>query len=72
MTLASPLNVIRSVLDGGFTPVTAQNPRPYGMPPFAHALSSEEIALLVTYIRNSWGNRASPVSAVQVERIVGD
>ncbi len=72
VTLASPLNVIRSVLDGGFTPVTAQNPRPYGMPPFAHALTSEEIALLVTYIRNSWGNRASPVSAVQVERIVGD
>lgn len=70
--LASPLNTIRSVLDGGFTPVTAQNPRPYGMPPFAHALASEEIALLVTYIRNSWGNRASPVSAVQVERIVSD
>lgn len=72
VTLNSPLNSIRSVLDGGFTPVTSRNPRPYGMPPFAHTLSSEEIALLVTYIRNSWGNRASPVSAVQVERIVGD
>jgi len=70
--MPSPLNGIRSVLDGGYTPATLRNPRPYGMPPFSHSLSSEEIALLVTYIRNSWGNRASPVSAVQVERIVGD
>lgn len=72
VTMPSPLNGIRSVLDGGYTPATLRNPRPYGMPPFSHSLSSEEIALLVTYIRNSWGNRASPVSAVQVERIVGD
>jgi mono/diheme cytochrome c family protein len=72
VTMNSPLNSIRNVLDGGFTPTTATNPRPYGMPPFAHTLSSEEIALLVTTIRNSWGNKAAPVNAVQVERIVGD
>lgn len=72
VTMTSPLNTIRSVLDGGFTPVTAGNPRPYGMPPFGHALSNEEVAQVVSYIRNSWGNRASVVSAVQVDKSGSD
>ncbi len=72
VTMASPLNTIRSVLDGGFTPVTAGNPRPYGMPPFGHALSNEEVAQVVSYIRNAWGNRASVVSAVQVDKSGSD
>jgi mono/diheme cytochrome c family protein len=72
VTMASPLNTIRSVLDGGFTPVTASNPRPYGMPPFGHALSNEEVAQVVSYIRNAWGNRASVVSAVQVDKSGSD
>ena len=70
--MKSSLNTIRSVLDGGFTPVTAGNPRPYGMPPFAHALSNEEVAQVVSYIRNAWGNRASLVSAVQVDKSGSD
>lgn len=72
VTTVSPLNTIRSVMDGGFTPVTAANPRPYGMPPFGHALSNEEVAQVVSYIRNSWGNRASVVTAVQVDRSGSD
>ena len=68
VTLPSPLNTIRSVLDGGYAPSTAGNPRPYGMPPFAHALSSDEVALVASYVRNSWGNRASLVTAVEVDR----
>jgi mono/diheme cytochrome c family protein len=72
VTLPSPLNTIRSVLDGGFAPSTAGNPRPYGMPPFAHVLSSDEVALVVSYVRNSWGNRASLVTAVAVDRSGSD
>ncbi len=72
VTLPSPLNTIRSVLDGGFAPSTAANPRPYGMPPFAHSLSSDEVALVVSYVRNSWGNRASSVTAVEVDRSGSD
>ena len=72
VTLPSPLNTIRSVLDGGYAPSTAGNPRPYGMPPFAHTLSSEEIALVVSYVRNTWGNRASLVTAVDVDNSGSD
>ncbi len=72
VTLPSALNTIRSVLDGGYAPSTAGNPRPYGMPPFAQTLSSEEVALVVSHVRNAWGNRASVVTAVEVDRSGSD
>jgi mono/diheme cytochrome c family protein len=56
------------VLNGGFAPGTAGNPRPYGMPPFGHALQDAEVATLVTYLRASWGNAAAPVSSADVNR----
>ena len=68
VTLASPINAIRSILNGGYAPVTASNPRPYGMPPFAQVLHDEEIALVLSYIRNAWGNRGSLITEVQVDR----
>jgi mono/diheme cytochrome c family protein len=68
VTLASPVNAIRSILNGGYAPVTASNSRPYGMPPFAQTLYDEEIALVLSYIRNAWGNRGSLVTAIQVDR----
>ncbi|WP_025041911.1 c-type cytochrome [Nitrosospira briensis] len=68
ITLASPINAIRSILNGGYAPVIASNPRPYGMPPFAQILRDEEIALVLSYIRNAWGNRGTLVTAAQVDR----
>ena len=41
---------------------------PYGMPPFAHVLSEEEMAAVATYLRRSWGAQASPISALDVAR----
>jgi mono/diheme cytochrome c family protein len=38
------------------------------MPPYGHRLSDDEVAAIVTYVRASWGNRAPPVSATQVNR----
>lgn len=58
VTAPSPLNAIRMVLDGGFAPATAANPRPHGMPPFGQLLNDNDVAMLVSYIRNSWGNQA--------------
>jgi mono/diheme cytochrome c family protein len=63
-----PDNVIRSVLGGGYGPATADNPRPHGMPPFAIALSNDDVAAVVTYIRGAWGNGASAVNSVAVDR----
>ena len=68
VTMDSPTNLIRIVLDGGFPPATAGNPRPYGMPPFSHSLGDEEIAALATWLRNAWGNRAGAVTAIDVLR----
>lgn len=52
------INAIRVVLLGGFAPATQGNPRPYSMPPFAQQLSDADVAAVVTYIRQSWGNQA--------------
>jgi mono/diheme cytochrome c family protein len=67
--MSSAVNAIRMVLNGGYPPGTAGNPMPYGMPPFAQALSDDEIAAVVTYIRTSWGNRGSAVSARQANEL---
>jgi mono/diheme cytochrome c family protein len=64
----STINAIRVVLNGGFAPGTSGNPRPFGMPPFAQKLSDEDIAAVLTYVRNSWGNRAPAVSPADVQR----
>lgn len=62
----SGTNAIRSVLLGGFPPVTAGNPQPYSMPPFATRLTDDDIAAVVNYMRQSWSNRAASVSTGQV------
>lgn len=68
IAMESPVNPIRIVLFGGFPPSTQGNPRPFGMPPFAYALGDQEVADVVTYMRRSWGNRASAVSAGDVAK----
>jgi len=67
VTMTPPVNAVRSVLNGGYPPSTAGNPRPYGMPPFAQVLRGDEVALVLSYIRNAWGNRASLVTTAQVD-----
>jgi mono/diheme cytochrome c family protein len=66
VTLPSSANLVRIMLAGGYAPATPGNPRPYGMPPFVHVLGDEDIAALTTFIRSSWGNQASAVTASQV------
>lgn len=68
---SSPVNAIRLVLNGGFAPVTYGNPRPYGMPPFGTTLSDNEVAAVVSYIQNSWGNNGPMVSPIEVMRFRG-
>ena len=68
VTMRSTANLVHIVLEGGFPPSTAGNPRPFGMPPFAPFLQDDEVADLLSYVRTSWGNRASAVSALDVSR----
>lgn len=64
-------NAVRMVLNGGYPPGTAGNPRPYGMPPFGTALSDSEVAAVVSYIRASWGNKGDSVFPEYVTRLRG-
>lgn len=66
--ITSPIasNAIRMVLHGGYAPSTVGNPRPYGMPPFGQSMSDEEVAAVLTYIRNAWGNQGNAVSSNEV------
>ena len=59
-------NPIRLILYGGFPPTSIRNPRPYGMPPYGPVLSDDEVALVLTYIRHSWGNHGDAVSSATV------
>jgi mono/diheme cytochrome c family protein len=68
LVMDTPDNVIRVVLGGGYGPATAANPRPHGMPPFAIALSNDDAAAVVTFIRGAWGHEASAVNSVAVDR----
>ncbi|MBL8386427.1 MAG: cytochrome c [Burkholderiales bacterium] len=68
LTLPDAANAIRLVLHGGFPPGTAGNPRPFGMPPYRLQLGDAEVAAVVSYVRNAWGNRAGLVSAAEVDR----
>jgi mono/diheme cytochrome c family protein len=69
VVMANPTNVLRTVLQGGYLPATAGNPRPYGMPPFMQVLDDEDVAAVSTFIRNAWGNRAPGVGTMEVYRV---
>ncbi len=60
------VNPIRLVLFGGVAPVTRLNPEPHSMPPYAGRLDDGEVASVVNYIRNAWGNAGKPVSVDDV------
>jgi mono/diheme cytochrome c family protein len=66
VTMHVTTNLVQVVLHGGFAPATRGNPRPFGMPPFAPTLSDADVAAVLSYIRSSWGNRAAPLSEVDV------
>ena len=66
--LSDPTNLVRVVLQGGYLPATAGNPRPHGMPPFQQFLSDEDVAAVTTFVRNSWGNQAPGVGTIEVYR----
>ncbi|HEY3796411.1 MAG TPA: c-type cytochrome [Bradyrhizobium sp.] len=61
-------STLRIILDGAQTLTTTRAPNPGSMPAYADKLSDQEIADVATYIRNSWGNSASAVTAAQVAK----
>lgn len=67
--MSQTVNLVQIVLNGGYAPATAGNPRPFGMPPFVLLLNDSDVAAVLTHIRSAWGNQASAVSPLEVNRI---
>ncbi|MCF5052537.1 c-type cytochrome [Pseudomonas syringae] len=62
-------SLITTVLEGGRGAVTLTNPTSGAMPSFAWKLSDQQIAAILSYIRNSWGNAAPEVTTNQVAEV---
>jgi mono/diheme cytochrome c family protein len=59
-------SLVRLVLQGGASPKTMTGPPPQEMPGFGATLTDLQIAQVLTYVRESWGNDASRISTNDV------
>jgi mono/diheme cytochrome c family protein len=63
---SDPSSLINLVLNGSVPLVVKGTPDAYRMPQFRVQFNDQEIADVVTFIRDGWGNGAPPVTAQQV------
>jgi mono/diheme cytochrome c family protein len=61
--------LIRVVLIGSRAGATAAAPTAPAMPAFGWHLGDQEIADVLTYVRNAWGNAAQPVQPADVAKL---
>lgn len=61
-----PTSLMHVVLRGARSVATDGAPTASAMPQFAWLLKDDEVAAVLTYIRNSWGNAAPAVGAGEV------
>ena len=67
-----PDTVIHVVLAGAKMAATTGKPTGFAMPAFDWKLDDKEVADLVNYIRNAWGNHASLTSSDAVSKVRKD
>ncbi|MBV9828199.1 MAG: c-type cytochrome [Alphaproteobacteria bacterium] len=61
-----PTSLIRIVINGTRSVSTPAAPTGPGMPAFGWLLNDGEVASVLTYIRNNWGNAATSIAAERV------
>ena len=66
---SDPTTLVRIILTGVRGAGTDVFPTSPAMPSFGYRLDDDQVAAVVTYIRNSWGNTASPVDAELVKTL---
>ncbi|TCK33654.1 mono/diheme cytochrome c family protein [Paraburkholderia sp. BL8N3] len=59
-------SLIRLLVEGGNSPATKSGPPRQAMPAFTGILTDVQIAQVLTYVRESWGNDARPATANDV------
>jgi mono/diheme cytochrome c family protein len=62
-------SLIRLLIDGSRSPETIGGPEPHRMPSFVGKLNDTEMARVLTFIRNAWGNEAQPVAPSEVTKL---
>ncbi len=70
--LGSPERMIKLTLKGLMGPIEVAGktyPGQVPMTPFEGMLNDREIADALTYVRNSFGNKASPITAAEVKKV---
>ena len=70
--LGSQDRLIKIVLKGLYGPMEVQGKKYSGqvpMTPFGGMLKDDEVAAVVTYVRNSFGNKASAISPAKVKQV---
>jgi mono/diheme cytochrome c family protein len=67
-----PTTSIRIVLRGARSVGTKDQPTASGMPSYGKQLNDDEIASVLTYMRNSWGGAAKPVDSAEVSKVRRD
>ncbi len=68
----SPERLIKLSMKGLFGPIEVSDieyPGVVPMTPFEHILDDQELAAVLTYVRNSWGNRASVITPQDVAKV---
>jgi mono/diheme cytochrome c family protein len=63
-----PISLLRVVLRGARSIATDLAPTAPGMPAFGWILNDEQVAAVITYVRNAWGNAAPAVKPGDVAR----
>lgn len=63
-----PTSAIHVTLSGWKSASTKGQPRVVGMPEFGN-LTDEELADIITFMRTTWGNQASYITAAQVKKV---
>jgi len=64
--------LIRIPIFGLQAPITVKQQKmsfPSGMPPIAASLADEDLANLLSYIRQAWGNKASSITPAEIRAV---
>jgi nitrite reductase (NO-forming) len=67
--MADKLRAIHIVLNGLTGPVKVNNATYNSVMPPMSQLNDDEIANILTFVRNEWGNKGDAVSAVEVKQV---
>jgi mono/diheme cytochrome c family protein len=65
----SPTTIVRIILEGARGVSTPEHPTPVSMPAYGWKLNDAQVAAVAGYVRNTWGNAGSSVSASAVSKL---